>query len=252
MSRYRTFKQLLQTVTNKIGEVSTNQTLADWITDALNERFRYAATFAQWPDYMIWESRIPNTSSYILYQQTGFQEIGYVWGVYGNGPLDKLSTVTPMNYLLDNTGVFVEYPNPVTGETVPDGSTSTVWIHYTPSFPLFTNVAWDETVTYAVGDTVYDPTTGDCYVALLSSTGTSVTDTATWKRIYIPSYLYNYLAHSCYAQYLLSVKQNDKAKTEEDYAERILLWPEKQRLYAQNQRPVVRNSTNISQQSRRM
>lgn len=252
-SRFKTYAQFMRAIGAKIGDNAITNQLADWLNVAFNERKYYARTFAQFPDISLWESRIPDVNSLIAYSQgNGLNDIDVVWGVYGNSPFDGTQRLAPMNPTLTDAGIYVQYPNPATGEGAPDGVTSTVWIKYVPSEPEFTGSNWSAATAYNAGDVTYDPTSGDYYTALQSNTNQAVSNATYWKRLRIPAVIFNYIVHSVYAFYLLTYKQNDKAAVTEEWAEQKFLWPERDKLLKQNQRPVRRMINYVTSQSRRL
>ena len=330
--RYYTYSQFQTAWLAKIGETNLTTTLANWGLSYFNERLPAAAKMAEWVDYNLFEPRQPNSSFYIPYAQgtspqTGLplNNIEYVWGIYGNSPYsnsaypaqqNQSTNIEPMNFNLDSTGIYVAYPNVVTGENSPDGLTSTVWVDYMPEIPVYGGAQWVSGTVYQPTMVVWDSTTGDYYYCNQTtlSTGTpTLADTYTtavnywlnidsvyngqnfsvwtntlayaqgqivstgghyyistapvpistainatynvtlnyWKRLSIPTYLFNYLVHSCYALYLLTNKQNDKHKSEEQYAEQAYIWPEKKRwVNSQKQRPARQVYSNVVTQTR--
>lgn len=111
--------------------------------------------------------------------------------------------------------------------------------------------AYSGAAAYVPGDIVsYNTKYYVCYVANGQGVGNAVSNTTCWRRLTISSALYNYLVHSVYADYLLSVKNNDKHKAETAYADRLLA-DEKQRLVGgESQIPTFRVLTHVSTQFR--
>lgn len=84
----------------------------------------------------------------------------------------------------------------VAGLTMPEVSPgSYVWVHYRLSPPRVTATEWSAETAYSPGDTIYDDTTGDCWVCLVAGTNKPpATNPTLWARQVLPQALADVIA----------------------------------------------------------
>lgn len=132
---------------------------------------------------------------HIAYEQHGKQDIGQIYGIYASSP--RLN-IPALKWSQMPGGYGIDLPH-YTGKTV--------WMMYKPRPQQFTSSTYSATVTYSRGDVVLDLDSGDCYVALLASTGHPVTETGYWLRQQFP-YIF-----SEYVKYAVTSEQCDDLQT---------------------------------------
>jgi hypothetical protein len=185
--------------------------LAEYLTTA-------AATawlFFEWPDTTFIESRTvidENTDPHIPLIQIGQTPIGHVLAVYDQKPSDySLARELEFTVTTDRLDILDEdyVPGPVHVK------------FYLPQ-PRFTSDDYNPSTTYAPGDIVYHPATGDCYEAIAESTGNLPTNEEFWLRHRIPAFLADYLKFYALAETLAEDGQYDKSSYQFARAEGIL------------------------------
>lgn len=204
--RFRTYTDCINALQAKIGDTTLSTTLATWLNIALNERLSFAEKCDQWPDIYIWEQRLVDSTSHVAYNQHyGFYDIESCYFCSANSPYQSLSNITttpgnapyilvspysyanhsliPINYLLDGTGIYVEYPNAMTGESSPNGITSYVWIKYLPHIKQRSGNAWSSSASYSPDTVVWDATSGDYYNSIYYSSVQAVSNTTCWQQV---------------------------------------------------------------------
>jgi hypothetical protein len=188
--------------TNAAGEALNIET-------ALNVRWddRFSAT------YIEDSQNAPAELPYIALYNPGTPTIGTVDAVYASNPtttaarLLKFSTTADRLIIIDT-----------------DYLSGNVWVQFALPAPEFTIATYDAAATYAQGDLVYHPPTGDCYRAAQATTGNPPTAEALWIRQSIPFFLGDYIKTSALAAILLEqTGQETKAAYLTTRAEGILL-----------------------------
>lgn len=99
---------------------------------------------------------------------------------------------------------------------------------------------------FPLPNVVFDASTPSYYTCALDTITQPLTAANYWQELGIPNTVYNYMVHSCYAEYLLTAKQSDKHKTETQFAESILDREKKALEIAQNQKPVLQVFTHLN------
>lgn len=146
----------------------------------------------------------------IPYQQTGFSDIGTVFGVYSTDPR------------LTNAPIPVSYTTTKRGIELGPTQLNFVWIHYRPPFPGIGIESWSASATYNINDVVYSGS--DTYYALAFNTNTPpVGDTTgTWQQFQLPHYMSAGVVTYSYACALEEDGQDDKAQIQ--YQKADSLW----------------------------
>jgi hypothetical protein len=72
------------------------------------------------------------------------------------------------------------------GIQIPPDTGRTVWIQFRLRPPVFTSCQWSGSTAYVANDLVYDPVSGNCYIALLASTNQAVSNSTYWQAIPFP------------------------------------------------------------------
>lgn len=100
---------------------------------------------------------------------------------------------------------------------------TSVFVEYRPRAPMYTRVAYEAGITYAVDDVVYDATSGECYRSLQSAnTGNAVTEADWWSVQELPDWMAEYVARASVSDLLRSDGRSDRADVEEQRAAREL------------------------------
>ena len=99
------------------------------------------------------EKRTPDSSHLVLYDAVGLTPVGKVLKVY---LLDPRTTRGPVDtpFRLGTSGVHCGFEHG-----------TFVWLKFMLRAPTFTGVPFDNSKIYVTGDLVYDPVTGECFVA---------------------------------------------------------------------------------------
>ncbi len=159
-----------------------------------------------WPEWTVTEERTP-VNHYVDFDQAGLTPIGRVYKVYllnpdtTRGPLDTF-------FRLGALGVHVGFDHG-----------TTVFIKFTKRAPKFTAVVWDSTVSYAIGDLVYDPVSGNVYSGVTAANiAHAVTLSANWTLVPFPFALADPVVRGAYSDALREEGQTDKGMAEEQAA----------------------------------
>ena len=129
---------------------------------------------------------------YVLLYSEGRTSIGAVSAVYASNPDTSLAhslkfSVTADRLLITDTAY----------------AGGTVYISFTQPVPEFTIASYDAQTAYAIGDLVYHNPTGDCYRAILATTGNAPTNSGYWSKQAVPFFLGDYIKTSGLASILL-------------------------------------------------
>lgn len=96
----------------------------------------------------------------------------------------------------------------------PADNLSSVFALYFNRAPEFNSTAHGATTAYAVGDVVYDATTGNCYrckATVGASSGILLSNATYWEEMLIPREFYTYLVETVQAEYHRACGQPDTA-----------------------------------------
>lgn len=129
---------------------------------------------------------------YVPLYSEGKTPIGSVFAVYLSNPDTTL--VTPLRVSVTGDRILI---------TDTDYTGGTVFIKFRQPVPEFTIASYDAKATYALGDLVYHNPTGDCYRAILATTGNAPTNNAFWCKQAIPFFLSDYIKTAALASILL-------------------------------------------------
>jgi hypothetical protein len=140
-------------------------------------------------------------SRYVAYEQTGKTPIGEVSRVTRKDPRVFCDTYGEVGFFTIEEGIQVDNSAP-----------NSVWVEFRKRPPVFTFTPWNVTTAYIAGDVVYYPTTGQCYVALVNTTGQIPSSNATvWQVVAFPLILGSFVKRAVAADMMTEQKQNDRA-----------------------------------------
>lgn len=143
--------------------------------------------------------------------QAGKTEIGDVFNIYLRDPRENANP-GELDWFPEDEGYRVNTVN------------STVWVYYRKTPSIFTETPYSASTPYTAGQRVYSSTTGECYLAIASSTGIAVTDTTKWTKIDMPRILSEAIKCAAYADTLREAGQGTRANEEEARYEAILIF----------------------------
>lgn len=209
---YNRFKERFSPLMGVIAsDLQTDE--AAMVESFFNGAVRTIWEYARWPDICVIESRTPNSSYVIEWEQTGQTEIESVFGIYDYDPHGTINT-SDLAYDIIADGVKLKGS---------DQTTDAVYVWYRKRVPDYTGSDYSATTTYAVGDQVYYSTTGDFYKCASITTGNAPTSTTYWTRLTIPYRFIDYCVYAAYADWLRNDGQNGKAAIQDSLANRALL-----------------------------
>src|SRR5947208_3076060 len=81
--------------------------------------------------------------------------------------------------------------------------------------PQFSATLWSAATAYAIGDLVYDDTSGNTYISIQAGTNHLVTDAAYWTAVPFPEEIADLVVRGATAEALREDGQFDKGKDEE-------------------------------------
>jgi len=178
---------------------------ADALSRYINAWVRKCWPAADWPELSRIEARTP--TAHLVPYDGGTTDIGKVLKVYvtdprvSDGPFD-----TP--FRLEETNIHVGF----------DHGTQ-VWIKFMSRPNIYTLTVWDATTTYATGDLVYDPVSGNDYTSAQdANTNHDVTDTDWWSLVPFPFVIAEPVWRGAYSDALRDEGQTAKAQAEEQAA----------------------------------
>ena len=165
-------------------------------------------------------------NKYVPFVQTGLPVIGEVKLASRRNPLVNTNNPGLLNFVPSNNGVQFDWRAPVT-----------VWLTYRPPVPQFTSTIRLDSATYAVGTSIYDTATRDCWTATAAITaGQSPTTTpSSWSRILFPDFLGNFVKRAAFADVCRDQKQDQRADDELNQAYEELAAVQDRILSAQGQ-----------------
>lgn len=154
---------------NNDGDLAPSQAAA--IAEYLRYAYELAYEWGQWPETILSEQRTP-VAQLIAWSQASENTIGTVFSVTELHPLIAKNPIG-VKFRLGADGIYLPSTHVITE----------VYVNYRRPAPQFTTTAWNIATAYAVGDTVYYSTTGECYAAIAATTGDLPTDTANWEKL---------------------------------------------------------------------
>lgn len=201
MPRSVKFRDILWGVATRMGmdpESGLNANDARAITEYINLAWRIAAKHYPWPETTFSEERTAS-GQIIAWAQSGETVIGDVLGVFQYDPLDY-DNPEPIGFRTTSAGIVLP-------ERWVDGD---VWILFREPTTPFTATTWTAGV-YAIGDTVYYPTTGHCYICIAVTTNQAPTNTSYWETLPVPDFLAEAIKAGAYAATLSEEGQHGTA-----------------------------------------
>lgn len=140
------------------------------LTEFINSCYKHGWRYYEWPDCLEVEERTSDADKLIEWRATGETVIETCFVVYLADPRIS-NNPRPQKFRIGKDGIYV-----------PAASTA-YWLVYRPQVPVFTSTEYASGTAYSTGDTVYYPTTGECYKALQSSTGNAPTNATYWVKL---------------------------------------------------------------------
>jgi hypothetical protein len=157
-----------------------------------------------WPEWTFISQFTPS-AHYVSYTDVA-GPIGRVMRVYLRDPqVDRGVLTTP--FKMEESGVFCGFEHG-----------TNVWIKFIKPAPQYTSTPWSASVAYAVGNLVYDPASGNCYISIQAGTNHLVTDAAFWTLVAFPEQIQLPVVRGVYSEALREEGQNEKADEEEKAA----------------------------------
>lgn len=149
--------------------------MAGYIEDAVKE----ALEAAFWPKLTLSEQRTP-VSGLIAWAQADETKMGMVEGVYRTDPTLGSAIRVPHRIVPDGVQVAASY--------------GTAWVRFMEPIPQLAAEEYAAATAYIAGSVRVDPADGNCYLALLASTGSTPNENPTdWKIQPIPLFLKKYI-----------------------------------------------------------
>lgn len=172
-----------------------------------NIRKIWETTF--WPEVCALESRTPNSSYVIDYEQASQTEIDVVLDVYSATPTTSTAP-RRLGWILTPDGIQLT--------TVT--STSAVYVWFRKRVPRYSGATLDLTATYEAGDKIFYTTAagaGNYYVAFVQATAgqTPETHASKWILQEIPYNFFEYTIQASFADWLRSDGQRTAAAQEQ-------------------------------------
>ena len=176
MARTIPFKRVLHGVWTRTGGDPASQNnletnAAHAVTEYINEAYKFAWQFYEWPEALTVEQRT-FASQLVEWEQSGETAMETVLGVSQDDPRLK-AYARPVTFKSGPAGIYV--PS--------DFASSELWITYRKPAPWFTATEYDGSTSYALGDTVYYATSGECYECIQAGSGNLPTDTDYWTKL---------------------------------------------------------------------
>lgn len=141
----------------------------------------------------------------------------------GKTPIGTVSRISPHNPDLYPGSRHLKYTFSDNGIQVPACALNSVWITFRLRPPEFTAAVWETSINYATGDSVYDPQSGECWLAVGASLTVPPGSNATkWSKILFPYVLAEAVKQFAYASALDDDGQQDKAISTREAAEETL------------------------------
>jgi hypothetical protein len=182
------------------------------LTSFINAWVRRLYDKLDWPEWTVIEPRAPDANHYVSFDQAAETPIGKVFKVYLRNP-DATRGPLETPFRLSANGIHCGYEHG-----------ANVWIKFGLRAPQFTSTPWKSTVTFALGDLTFDPTTGNCYSSIQgNNTNHAVTDATWWAVIPFPYAICEPVVHGAYSDALREEGQTDKAAAEEQAVTALIL-----------------------------
>jgi hypothetical protein len=164
-----TFKSVLHGVQYRLGGspedlgTGTAQAIGEYIQSA----YKYAWKHYEWPDVCRVEQFTTDANGMIGW----------------DGVIETPFVVTTRDPRTDANPNRVQFTIHREGFYLPAAyKDAQVWVTYRPICPTFSAAEYDAATAYVVGDAVYWPETGHCYVSIQAGTGHDPDDTDYWEQ----------------------------------------------------------------------
>jgi hypothetical protein len=138
------------------------------------------------------------------------RDIGMVWEVYQDDP-KEFSRPRKVEWWISTNGIQIT-----------TSALAKVWVWFGTHPPQFTANEWSSSTTYAIGDVVYYPSTGQCYMAVQAGSDHLPTLSTYWELQRFPYILAKHVKEAAYARALTEDEAFDKASIQEAIAEMSL------------------------------
>lgn len=197
-----TFKSLMQGVARGMGGANADLTgvKPEQYAEALTLTLRYCWCWADagWPELKRTDPVTP-VDGLIAWDATS-RMLGTVHGLYLDDPDSRQHPRPVQDWRWNSQG----------NGLVVFGTTSQIWVTYTPLTPVWTDEVW-ASGEYSTGEVVYDPDgTGECYEAIANVTNEALTDTSKWRKLDVPAIFRRAAVRGAVA--LLSGNEGDRAE----------------------------------------
>lgn len=164
-----TFKSVLHGVQYRLGGAPEDLGVgtAAAIGEYINSAYKYAWKHYEWPDVCRTEEFTADANGMIAWDDV--IETPFLCTVR-----DPRTDRNPgsIRFVIHRDGLYLpaEYKS------------ATVWLTYRPIGPTFSAAEYNAATAYVVGDVVYWPTTGHCYVCKLNSTNNAPSNATYWTQ----------------------------------------------------------------------
>jgi hypothetical protein len=161
------YKQVRDSVISILGvpdAATLGATKLQRLASAITAASTFVLRYHPWPDAIVIQSSVSVTDG--LVSLAALQKAIWIEFWTANPGAQSTKSTARRLYQLRNeaAGYYV------------DTAVATIYVRYIPEPPTFTSTAVVGGTTYAVGDIVYNDTTGHCYVCIVSALGSLVTD----------------------------------------------------------------------------
>jgi hypothetical protein len=140
------------------------------LTEFINSAYKHGYRYYEWPDCLEVEERTSDANKLIEWMATGETVIETIFQLSTADPRISVNPL-PQKFKIGRDGIYT-----------PLASTD-YWAVFRPRVPVFTSEEYASGTAYAAGNTVYYPTTGECYECIASSTGNVPTNTTYWSKL---------------------------------------------------------------------
>lgn len=184
------------------GDLSDELALA--YTDFINERLREGREHAWWPELLNCEVRAVDGSDdhLIPLAESGLDTIEHVKSVTSASPFKTMDYKT-YPFRVNSGGIHL-----LDTYTLP----TSLYVTYRPTWTRFDSTAWSDTESNAAGDVRYVASTGECYLCLAATVGSSPTSSANWELLEFPYLLINWVKYAAASDALREDGQHEKAE----------------------------------------
>lgn len=208
-----TFKSVLHGVARRMGldpEVDLLASQAAALTENIEARLREYWEAFDWPELLVYEERAA-TSLVVPWEDTGKTPMGEAFGVWNADPR-ATSAAKEIAWSYVATGILLAV-----------GSPATVWVCFRSRPPSLSSEDWDAATAYVVGDLAYQASDGEIYRCIQNNTNHAPPSASYWTKVDFPYVLAPCVRQGAYADALRGDGQNDKARSEEQRADDLLV-----------------------------